>query len=145
MRISDWSSDVCSSDLSRHTKAVVPGLVPGTQCPSRLKVQPLKGGAFAAGADAIAARHRHTLMPLGPGDKRRDDSCAYGAVETPPPTMWDNRRASPKDAGGLAQASGAMCSATSAAARMSILGLGGTRSVKKIGRATCRERVCQDV
>src|SRR3546814_7685740 len=103
MRISDWSSDVCSSDL----------LVPGTQCPSRLKVQPLKGGAFAAGADAIAARHRHTLMPLGPGDKRRDDSCAYGAVETPPPTMCENRRASPKDAGGLAQASGAMCSATS--------------------------------
>src|SRR3546814_1685987 len=32
MRISDWSSDVCSSDLS---KAVVPGLVPGTQCPDR--------------------------------------------------------------------------------------------------------------
>src|SRR3546814_6701309 len=31
---------------SRHTKAVVPGLVPGTQCPSRLKVQPLNGGAF---------------------------------------------------------------------------------------------------
>src|SRR3546814_7346328 len=70
-------------------------------------------------------------MPLGPGDKRRDDSCAYGAVETPPPTMCENRRASPKDAGGLAQASGAMCSATSAAARMSIIGLGGTRSVKR--------------
>src|SRR3546814_6155065 len=66
MRISDWSSDVCSSDLAcagaatarprcgaadwrkgegdavhagdahpYHTKAVVPGLVPGTQCPNR--------------------------------------------------------------------------------------------------------------
>src|SRR3546814_19510303 len=48
MRISDWSSDVCSSDL---TKAVVPGLVPGTHCSTRLKVLPLKGGAFAAGGD----------------------------------------------------------------------------------------------
>src|SRR3546814_7323861 len=67
MRISDGSSDVCSSDLQAcagaatarprcgaadwrkgegdavhagdahpyHTKAVVPGLVPGTQCPNR--------------------------------------------------------------------------------------------------------------
>src|SRR3546814_14667502 len=58
---------------SRHTKAVVPGLVPGTQCPSRLQVPPLKGGAFAAGADAIAASSRHPLTPLGPGDKRRED------------------------------------------------------------------------
>src|SRR3546814_3567843 len=32
---------------SRHTTAVVPGLVPGTQCPSRLTVLPLRGGAFA--------------------------------------------------------------------------------------------------
>src|SRR3546814_17774142 len=34
---------------SRHTKAVVPGLVPGTQCPSRLKALPIRDGAFAAG------------------------------------------------------------------------------------------------
>src|SRR3546814_13989465 len=111
MRISDWSSDVCSSDLGepadggadlriaarpaeararllsevlvrvvavitillchapeggpRHcrcpetlSEAVVPGLVPGTQCPRRLKILPLRGEAFAAGGDAIVARHQ---------------------------------------------------------------------------------------
>src|SRR3546814_13808712 len=108
MRISDWSSDVCSSDLaqwqaesvggccsatslssrsyrihtshagearSRHTKAVVPALLAGTQCPSRLKVLPLQSGAFAAGGDAMVARRRHAAMPTDPGDKRRADRC----------------------------------------------------------------------
>src|SRR3546814_767149 len=118
MRISDWSSDLCSSDLahrcrpgarpygvhtslagearSRHTKAVVPGLVPGTQCPGRLKVLPLRGGAFAAGGDAIVARHRRALMPMGPGDERRDDSCAYGAVEKSPPALCESSRVTPE-------------------------------------------------
>src|SRR3546814_9944798 len=123
MRISDWSSDVCSSDLlptdraaasssrcegsaaqwqaesvggccsatslssrsyrihtshagearSRHTKAVVPALLAGTQCPSRLKVLPLKSGAFAAGGDAMVARRRHASMPTDPGDKRSEE------------------------------------------------------------------------
>src|SRR3546814_14739868 len=59
---------------SRHTKAVVPGLVPGTQCPSRLKALPLRDGAFAAGGDAIVARPRHALMAMGPGAKPRGDS-----------------------------------------------------------------------
>src|SRR3546814_3519441 len=35
---------------SRHTQAVVPGRLPGTQCPSRLRVDPLKGEAFEAGS-----------------------------------------------------------------------------------------------
>src|SRR3546814_5214670 len=37
----------------------------------------------------MVARRRHALMPMGPGDKRRDDSCAYGAIEEPPPTLCD--------------------------------------------------------
>src|SRR3546814_8905135 len=69
--------------------SVDPALVAGTQCPSRLKALPLKGGAFAACGDAMVARRRHALMPMGPGDKRRDDSCAYGAIEEPPPTLCD--------------------------------------------------------
>src|SRR3546814_18286055 len=69
--------------------SVDPALVAGTQCPSRLKALPLKGGAFAAGGDAMVARRRHALMPMGPGDQRRDDSCAYGAIEEPPPTLCD--------------------------------------------------------
>src|SRR3546814_5185375 len=59
---------------SRHTTAVVPRLVPGTQCPSRLKVLPLRGGAFATGGDAIVERRRHALIPMGPGNECRDDS-----------------------------------------------------------------------
>src|SRR3546814_12233771 len=35
----------CPETLS---EAVVPGLVPGTQCPRRLKILPLRGEAFAA-------------------------------------------------------------------------------------------------
>src|SRR3546814_11292168 len=129
MRISDWSSDVCSSDLEvlvrvvavitillchapeggpRHcrcpetlSEAVVPGLVPGTQGPRRLKILPLRGEAFAAGGDAIVARHRHALMPMGPGDKRRDDSCAYGAVEKPPPAMCESGGDEHRNDGGV--------------------------------------------
>src|SRR3546814_3202489 len=85
MRISDWSSDVCSSDL----------------CPRRLKILPLRGEAFAAGGDAIVARHRHALMPMGPGDKRRDDSCAYGAVEKPPPAMCESGGDEHRNDGGV--------------------------------------------
>src|SRR3546814_13086637 len=40
-----------------------------------------QGWDVCGGGDAIVARNRHALMPMGPGDKRRDDSCAYGAVE----------------------------------------------------------------
>src|SRR3546814_4593394 len=80
---------------SRHTPAVVPGLVPGIQCPSRLTVLPLRGGAFATGGDAMVARRRHALIPMGPGDKRRDDSCAYAAVEKSPPTLCESSRVKP--------------------------------------------------
>src|SRR3546814_13414022 len=33
MRISDWSSDVCSSDLPAHPFAIAQGLVPGSYVP----------------------------------------------------------------------------------------------------------------
>src|SRR3546814_18159303 len=59
---------------SRHTKAVVPGLVPGTQCPSRLKALPIRDGAFAAVGDAIVERHRHALLTMGAADTPRGDS-----------------------------------------------------------------------
>src|SRR3546814_13279184 len=45
MRISDWSSDVCSSDLS----------------------------ALAADKGANLAGSRHAPTPMGPGDEPRDD------------------------------------------------------------------------
>src|SRR3546814_20678457 len=75
---------------SRHTTAVVPRLVPGTQCPSRLKVLPLRGGAFATGGDAIVERRRHALIPMGPGNECRDDSLgtARNSRKPPVPPIW---------------------------------------------------------
>src|SRR3546814_13165007 len=117
MRISDWSSDVCSSDL----------------CPRRLKILPLRGEAFAAGGDAIVARHRHALMPMGPGDKRRDDSCAYGAVEKPPPAMCESGGDEHRNDGGVCLWQLRDRRATCADV------------VRELGRASCRERVSQSV
>src|SRR3546814_13252337 len=45
--------------------------------------------------------HRHALMPMGPGDKRRDDSCAYGAVEKPPPAMCESGGDEHRNDGGV--------------------------------------------
>src|SRR3546814_4420906 len=43
----------------------------------------------------MVARRRHALIPMGPGDKRRDDSCAYAAVEKSPPTLCESSRVKP--------------------------------------------------
>src|SRR3546814_7552045 len=54
MRISDWSSDVCSSDLANVERPML-----------------------AVGKDVNAVGHRLAPMPMGPGDKPRDDSGMY--------------------------------------------------------------------
>src|SRR3546814_8699121 len=58
---------------SRHTKAVVPGLVPGTQCPSRRKGWRLRGGEVAAGGGAMGGRRGRGVMRMGPGGKHGDE------------------------------------------------------------------------
>src|SRR3546814_3421576 len=60
MRISDWSSDVCSSDLDRLDVAVGPGAEPGVGISGRQgdRVQPVDLGAIR---DARAVR-----IPIGP-------------------------------------------------------------------------------
>src|SRR3546814_19261259 len=40
-------------------------------------------------------------MPMGPGDKRRDDSCAYGAVEKPPPARCESGGDEHRNDGGV--------------------------------------------
>src|SRR3546814_6682024 len=59
MRISDWSSDVCSSDLSRRDRA--DGAGPGTGARSRGEL------------DASARAHRHVALYAHPADGRADD------------------------------------------------------------------------
>src|SRR3546814_2024059 len=56
MRFSDWSSDVCSSDLSSRGLSPGPIRVSARRCRARL-----------------ASPHR-TARALGPGNKCRDDS-----------------------------------------------------------------------
>src|SRR3546814_12069020 len=70
---------------SRHTTAVVPRLVPGTQCPSRLKVLPLRGGAFATGGDGNLGRRRPALIPLGSGERCRGDHLGLAGAKPSAP------------------------------------------------------------
>src|SRR3546814_11429024 len=101
MRISDWSSDVCSSDLANVERPML-----------------------AVGKDVNAVGHRLAPMPMGPGDKPRDDSGMYSLKTKKPVPRFGGRSAAPfrKIPGG-------------ASARPAFR--------LEIGRASCRERVCQ--
>src|SRR3546814_15412434 len=106
MRISDWSSDVCSSDLLTITTALLEGrFVWGDrdlydQAAARFDAEVVAGNARHFVAEKLAERdERHKRM----GDSRY-------VVE---PNVKE--------------------------------GKGGLRDLHKIGRAECRERVCQYV
>src|SRR3546814_1270973 len=58
MRISDWSSDVCSSDLRRFPLVHALGAA-------------LIDGALAVAHDDMVVRDAHRLDQLGAGDRRR--------------------------------------------------------------------------
>src|SRR3546814_9320189 len=64
MRISDWSSDVCSSDLGRRTCSAPPGLTFERRPPGRLFFgsSPNSGEGFL-----LLVRSRASLRPDGPG------------------------------------------------------------------------------
>src|SRR3546814_9919999 len=74
MRISDWSSDVCSSDLSGHSKTVVPALVAGTQYlrPARAGRQDTRtrGRRGSKGKTASPRGHAHGPRGQAPGRQR---------------------------------------------------------------------------
>src|SRR3546814_20304197 len=59
MRISDWSSDVCSSDLSRDDRAD--------------GARPRTGARGRGELDASARAHRHLALYPHPADGRADD------------------------------------------------------------------------
>src|SRR3546814_856437 len=71
--------------LSPHPLSPHRGCRPGTCSRDPMPVPSddlaTQGWDVCGGGDAIVARNRHALMPMGPGDKRRDDGWAYGAVE----------------------------------------------------------------
>src|SRR3546814_9377426 len=112
MRISDWSSDVCSSDLPNFPGArpLLHRLLPLNRVgnlivkfdiheprdaipfdearPETLSVLPdaardvigdanVERPMLAVGKDVNAVGHRLAPMPMGPGDKPRDDSGMY--------------------------------------------------------------------
>src|SRR3546814_12017117 len=72
MRISDWSSDVCSSDLANVERPML-----------------------AVGKDVNAVGHRLAPMPMGPGDKPRDDSGMYSLKTKKPVPRFGGRSAAP--------------------------------------------------
>src|SRR3546814_16101634 len=97
MRISDWSSDVCSSDLP-----------PGARLLDQVE---LDGAAVGARPLDVVENLAIALLALGLGDCHAGDACEHG----------------------IAYARRQVGCGNSA-------GLGG-----EVGRASCRERVCQYV
>src|SRR3546814_11552230 len=77
MRISDWSSDVCSSDLWADLDDIDPDAVPQAdeELP-KLRVdhgdrqEPIVIGALIVGNDAGASAERHMIAGLGAGNCR---------------------------------------------------------------------------
>src|SRR3546814_5797497 len=101
MRISDWSSDVCSSDLgeqlddpTRHA-SITPGYWHPHQCPISLKWTSWTPGYLRApwplrSADGVAATRPTRRWPT------RCDSCAWTTVSPrtrhcPPSANWPRR------------------------------------------------------
>src|SRR3546814_4153433 len=88
MRISDWSSDVCSSDLARlavaalHHVELFPG---GLHRPSRLAVDRLDGGDRAAGdvADRGDARARGDAVHMHGASTAHRHACGYDRPSEP--------------------------------------------------------------
>src|SRR3546814_9447050 len=114
MRISDWSSDVCSSDLPEaQLAAVAPLLCAGITTYSPLrhwKAGPGKkigvvgiGGLGHMGIKIAHAMGAH-VVAFTTSESKRDSACALGADEVV-----------------------------------------NSRNAAEIGRASCRERVCQYV
>src|SRR3546814_2366486 len=89
MRISDWSSDVCSSDLDR------PGHQPGRATCRRAADKPagpllLGADARAPGRSAHALRPGHHRLAAGPRRLRSADPCTpdgYHRVRSEDPTF----------------------------------------------------------
>src|SRR3546814_15595220 len=71
MRISDWSSDVCSSDLRAPTRA---------QCAEGFRREPPRVRLVADAATRAAAAHR------GPDDRERPRLCVGSAPRALPKT-----------------------------------------------------------
>src|SRR3546814_12364968 len=107
MRISDWSSDVCSSDLRSSLTACRPNLRPCPEIELTNFVMP----------DLI----RHPALQARIAGPRIDSGMTKAKAEYCHASSTDFRAA---------------CSAASAAP---------ARSACEIGRASCRERVCQYV
>src|SRR3546814_14411944 len=72
MRISDWSSDVCSSDLKVATPEAVPGVVR-----QRRKEDALNGGV---GAQGFRNLHRGGCLPLKARCQRAEAALSKEAV-----------------------------------------------------------------
>src|SRR3546814_13948335 len=124
MRISDWSSDVCSSDLAQETALPVEVALSWLVCSDTLcvperatlsaKLEVGSGAPDAAGARIVAAAQRAMPKPLGGMTLTRD---GQDWVFSSPSVAKGNYRLFPEQEGWF----------------------------DEIGRASCRERVCQYV
>src|SRR3546814_13266362 len=108
MRISDWSSDVCSSDLTRQGSAV-------------------------ERREGAATRNRRRIHP----------AATCGSQEQAPQRLTGNELMRKSTL--LCAVSLAAVLASPAVAQELTIGISAEPSALEIGRASCRERVCQYV
>src|SRR3546814_11952088 len=104
MRISDWSSDVCSSDLGRTGPVHANRMTGATECETRMKPE-LSLTARSTWRDPVPEK------PAGPGR-----------------AFW-----------------AAIAGVIAVACLAFLLSSGPFRAPAELGRASCRERVCQSV
>src|SRR3546814_7445468 len=76
MRISDWSSDVCSSDLRRAPVRIAPVALPVAPILAILLPRIAQVAAFAADIVPVAVAHRLTHVEIGRASCR-ERVCQY--------------------------------------------------------------------
>src|SRR3546814_19615030 len=134
MRISDWSSDVCSSDLDLEQPPALPGL-PGSPEEAVAIAVNENPQLLAAHAEAKAARY--DVRVAAASRLPRLSAVASGGYNNYLGTLTGNLP------GRVFQQ--AQTTATVGLSATIPLYQGGLPAAEEIGRASCRERVCQYV
>src|SRR3546814_18029747 len=143
MRISDWSSDVCSSDLGARGKAMslslydvsIPVFIRALESMSKFLE---KGRSFADEKDTphntlLDARLYEDMAPLTSQIQRASDAAKFTAArmgQLDAPKMEDNESSFDELQARIATT-------------IAFLKMVPADSMDEIGRASCRERVCK--
>src|SRR3546814_12704024 len=139
MRISDWSSDVCSSDLAVVAVILAPGEVAASSPAAKSAVKPALAPVAASPASAPAP-----VVSAPVAVRRALDP--FNAVHTPehnfgPAALSNGIKVTPLARRLAAERSIDLATVAGSGPNGRIV----ADDIREIGRASCRERVCQYV